>query len=334
MSSLDTVGSLLAAIANLLAQGLRILSLADKSHWGPDEYEQVHALASALDEAKKDFQELAPLVNGQVYYETDRKHESLEELRALKTQFTSHIEQIKDWSRSGGPINPVWIRETQTLQRKLHRAQCRATRRIYTSEKESSSRCLGAFLVYRQQRKWAMDKTVPDELEYSRRYREELRLCNAIGSFKRFGDRDIAFVCDYCDGHIIWEDIENMPSIRTFQEAAASPILTLSPTPDNPHWQATGFTKSGHQEKQMVFAPVAIANHVAPQHRDWLAGLLCPYCETESTVPQEQYDDEDAYRPDLGYEDMDAYQEHLEWQHTVTAPTSQAQATSDNCIVM
>jgi hypothetical protein len=193
---------------------------------------------------------------------------------------------------------------------------------------------LGAFLVYRQQRKWTLDKTVPDELEYSQRYREELRLCNAIGSFKRFGDRDIAFVCDYCDGHIIWEDIENMPSIRTFQEAAASPILTLSPTPDNPHWQATGFTQSGHQEKQVVFAPVAIANHVAPQHRDWLAGLLCPYCETESTVPQEQYDDEDAYRPDLGYEDMAALQEHLEWQHIVTAPTSQAQATSNDCIVM
>jgi hypothetical protein len=73
MSSLDTVGSLLAAIATLLAQGLRILSLADKSHWGPDEHEQVQALAAALDEAKKDFQELAPLVNGQIYYETDRK---------------------------------------------------------------------------------------------------------------------------------------------------------------------------------------------------------------------------------------------------------------------
>ena len=123
--------------------------------------------------------------------------ESLEELRALKAQFTSHIEQIKDWSRSGGPINPIWVRETHALQRKLHRAQCRAARRIYSSEKEGSSRCLGAFLVYRQQRKWALDKTVPDELEYSQRYREELRLCNAIGSFKRFGDRDIAFVCDY-----------------------------------------------------------------------------------------------------------------------------------------
>lgn len=167
-----------------------------------------------------------------------------------------------------------------------------------------------------------------------RRYQEELRLCNTVGSFKRFGDRDIAFVCDYCDGHIIWEDLESMPSIRSFQEAAASPILTLSPTTNNPHWQATGFSLSGHQEKQVVFAPVAIANHVAPQPRDWLAGLLCPYCEEDSTEPQEQYDEEDAYRPDLGYEDMVAYQEHLEWQHTVTAPTSQQPTTSNNCQVM
>ncbi|KAG9501227.1 hypothetical protein J7337_006911 [Fusarium musae] len=79
MSSSDSVGSLLAAIATLLSQGLRILSLADKSHWGPDEHEQVHAFASALDEAKKDFQELAPLVNGQIYYETDRKQHNVEQ---------------------------------------------------------------------------------------------------------------------------------------------------------------------------------------------------------------------------------------------------------------
>ncbi|KAF5001541.1 hypothetical protein FDECE_10920 [Fusarium decemcellulare] len=334
MSSLDSVGSLLAAIANLVADGLRILTLADKSHWGPDEHEQVRALAAVLDDAKKDFQELSPLVNGQIYYETDRKHESIEELRALKAQFTSHIENIRDWSRRGGPINPIWVRETHDLQRKLHRAQCRAARRIFNSEKEASSRCLGAFLVYRKQREWAANRAVPDEAEYVRRYREELRVCNTVGSFKRFGDRDIAFVCDYCDGHILWEDIENMPSIRTFQEAAASPILTLSPTTNNPHWQATAFTLSGHQEKQVVFAPVAIANHVAPQHRDWLAGLLCPYCEDDSTEPQEQYDEEDAWRPDLGYEDMDAFKEHLDWQHTVTAPTSQAPPASDNCLVM
>ncbi|KAJ4233225.1 hypothetical protein FSOLCH5_010081 [Fusarium solani] len=334
MSSLDSVGSLLAAIAKLVAEGLRILSLADKTLWGPDEHEQVRALAKVLDEAKKDFQELSPLVNGQIYYESDRKHESIQELRSLQTRFNSHIENLRYWSRSGGKIESIWVRETHDLQRKLHRAQCRAAQRIFNSEKEGSSRCLGAFLVHRKQREWRDNRTVPDEAEYVRRYQEELRLCNTVGSFKRFGDRDIAFVCDYCDGHIIWEDLENMPSIRTFQEAAASPILTLSPTTNNPHWQATGFSLSGHQEKQVVFAPVAIANHVAPQPRDWLAGLLCPYCEEDSTEPQEQYDEEDAYRPDLGYEDMVAYQEHLEWQHTVTAPTSQQPATSNNCQVM
>lgn len=73
MSSFDSVGTLLAAIAHLIAEGLRILSLADKRQWGPDEQEQVRALEQALDEAKKDFQELSPLVNGQIYYENDRK---------------------------------------------------------------------------------------------------------------------------------------------------------------------------------------------------------------------------------------------------------------------
>jgi hypothetical protein len=73
MSSSDSVGKLLADIATLVAEGLRILSLADKRHWGPDEHEQVRALAQLLDEAKKDFQDLSPLVNGQIYYENDRK---------------------------------------------------------------------------------------------------------------------------------------------------------------------------------------------------------------------------------------------------------------------
>lgn len=334
MSSADSVGKLLAAIAGLVVEGLRIFDLADKRQWGQDEHEQVRALSLVLDEAKRDFQFLAPLVNGQIYYETDRKYESIEELKALKAQFSSHVLNLRDWSRSGGPINPIWIRETYDLQRKLHRAQCRAARRIFQSEKEASARCLGAFLVYRKQREWTINRAVPDETEYMRRYREELRLCNSIGTFKRFGDRDIAFVCDYCDGHIIWEDLENMPSIRTFQEDAASPILTLSPTTDNPHWQATGFTLSAHEQKQIVFAPVAIANHIAPQHRDWMAGVQCPYCEDESTIPQEDYDEEDAYRPDLGYDDMASFQEHLEWQHTTTAPTSSAPATTDNCLIM
>lgn len=71
----DSVGTLLAAIATLIAEGLRILNFSDKRQWGEDEFEQVRALEAALDEARKDFQELSPLVNGQIYYENDRKCE-------------------------------------------------------------------------------------------------------------------------------------------------------------------------------------------------------------------------------------------------------------------
>ena len=66
------VGTLLAAIANSIAEGLRILSLADKRQWGQDEHEQVHALEVVQDQARRDFQELSPLVNGQAQYEHDR----------------------------------------------------------------------------------------------------------------------------------------------------------------------------------------------------------------------------------------------------------------------
>lgn len=74
--SLDTVGTLLAAIANLLHESLQLLARSDSSLWGRDEHEQVRALEEALDEAKKDFQELSPLVKGQLYYQNDRRRES------------------------------------------------------------------------------------------------------------------------------------------------------------------------------------------------------------------------------------------------------------------
>lgn len=229
----------------------------------------------------------------------------------------------------------MWVNETQHLQRELHRAQCRAARRIFTSEKETSVRCLGAFLVYRKQREWANTSVVRNLEEYQQRYQEELQVCNSVGAFQRFGDHDIAFVCDFCDGHVVWEDLETMPSIRTAQEAATKPISPVSPVTNNPHWQATGFTVTGHQEKQIVFAPLAIANHVAPQIRDWQARFLCSFCEEESRQPQEEYDEEEIWRPDNAYEDLDALQEHLEWQHTSAPPqAAAAPSTSGNCLVM
>lgn len=71
----DTVGSLLANIAHAINDALGMLMFADKRHWSPDEFEQVRALEDALDEAKKDFQEMGPLLKGSYYYENDRRRE-------------------------------------------------------------------------------------------------------------------------------------------------------------------------------------------------------------------------------------------------------------------
>lgn len=69
----ESVGSLLADIANAINDTLRILMFADKTHWASDEFEQVRAVEDALDEAKRDFQELGPIVKGSFYYENDRR---------------------------------------------------------------------------------------------------------------------------------------------------------------------------------------------------------------------------------------------------------------------
>lgn len=71
----DTVGTLLAAIANSINDGLTLMRFADKRQWGPDEFEQVRALERCLDSAKRDFQELSALLNGQTYYTGDTTSE-------------------------------------------------------------------------------------------------------------------------------------------------------------------------------------------------------------------------------------------------------------------
>ena len=249
--------------------------------------------------------------------------ESVEELRALHARFRTHVQSLKDWSRSGGPINPIWVRDTHALQKDLHRAQCRAARRIFTSDRESSKRCLGAFLVRRLQRRVVASSkrngTAPEATDYERRQLEELDMCIRTGGFERFGDEDIAFICDFCDGHLVWEDLESVPTSRAAPESTNSPASLLSPTTE-PQWQATGTTLSGPQARNVVFAPLAIANHMAPLHGDWQARLLCPFCEDEAQQPQDEDDDDDElYRPDHEFEDVAALQEHLEWQHTAGA---------------
>ncbi|UNI18642.1 hypothetical protein JDV02_004897 [Purpureocillium takamizusanense] len=391
----DSVGTLLADIANLLSDGLRILSLADKRHWGPDEHEQVRALEQALDEAKKDFQELAPLVNGQFNYERDRKHESIEELRALRSRFDAHVYNLKDWGRSGGPINPVWVRDTHALQRDLHRAQRRAARRIFTSDQESSRRCLGAFLVHRVQRRTTTypaagsnrprrggsgsgsssssgggkattllvtaTPTTRDSADSQTLQLEELAMCARVGGFERFGEDDVAFICDFCDGHLVWEDLESVPTSRAASGGCSSPVTRSSTTTTtidtsnttnnnnnnhlhNQSWEAAGVTMSGGHVKPVVYPPLAVANHAPPSTPgDWLARVLCPYCEEEARRPQHEDDDGDAFKPDdYEFDDVAALQEHLEWQHPVPGGLSAAGAgaatasipSASSCLIM
>lgn len=168
-----------------------------------------------------------------------------------------------------------------------------------------------------------------EQAEYQKRYLEELRMCNRIGSFQRFGEGDVAFVCDFCDGHLVWEDLERMPSVRTAQEDAAWPTSPVSPTSGSPQWQATGFSHSKHEEKSVVFAPVAIANHTAPLIGDWQAKVLCPFCEEEASRPRDKDDEQDEWGPEENFDDINAFEEHLQWEHT-----TQQQASASNCLMM
>ncbi|KAI0157738.1 hypothetical protein GGR57DRAFT_53730 [Xylariaceae sp. FL1272] len=252
---LETVGSLLAIVANSVQDALRVLMFADKRAWGRPEFEQLRLLEETLDEAKRDFQELPALVNGRFYYENDRKPESLDELRELCTRFAQHSQSFKDWIRIGGSLDPELAHQTRWLRRELHRAQCRAARRIRDDLETANSRprCLGALLVWRsQQQQVRQNQTQPQTHSQPQQYPQsditpmgqqperssnvEIAACNSTGVFQRFGtsNHDIAFVCDFCDGFLVWEDLRSMPSTR---QRAASSAPSMSE-----NWAATGFT--------------------------------------------------------------------------------------------
>ncbi|OAA36569.1 hypothetical protein BBO_08151 [Beauveria brongniartii RCEF 3172] len=381
----DSVGSLLADIANLVLDGLRILGLADKRHWGPDEYELQRAMERVLNDAKTDFQELSPMLKSQSHYEHDRTCKlpprlaypdkriplperliqrnlqslvaSLEELRALSAKFYMHIQNLRDWSRCGGPVDAVWVRDTKSLQRQLHRAQYRAAQRVFSTAKETPQRCLGAFILHRKQRAWVAARRAGGVSDYDcqRRQTDEVGECLAVGGFERFGDLDIAFVCDFCDGHLLWDDMQRVPTTRTgvdalpetavsvssLPAAAASALPTSTPLQDTygaalSEWQATAVTKSSQQPKQVVYPPIAIASHMAPIPGDWLARTMCPLCE-DAAEPQDIDDEDELWQPENRFDDLAALQEHLEWEHApsalpLTLPVSLP--STDKCNVM
>jgi hypothetical protein len=282
--------------------------------------------------------------------------QSLEELRSMRRKFGIHVENLRDWTKAGGPIDPVWTRYLHVLQKDLHRTQCRAASRIFNSGQEYSTRCLGAYIVQRTQRSRSRSilstasrdsnatksgdiesvSEVVDETESTRAYLAQLLACKRVGSFQRFGEQDIAFVCDFCDGHIVWEDLDRMPNSRTDQDAenpAATTTRDSQPGPKPPQWQATGQKRSTSEEKQVIFAPIAVANHCAPPLNEWQAILLCPYCEVDAQQPQDQDDDEDPWKPEKEFDDLEGLQEHLEWQHGVAAGANTSSG-GGSCTVM
>lgn len=166
------------------------------------------------------------------------------------------------------------------------------------------------------------DSTQRDEAEASRQYLAEIVACNRVGKFRRFGEHDVAFVCDFCDGHIVWKDLDRMPSSR------AEPATNVGPS--MPRWQATGQTRTASEEKQIVYAPVAVANHCAPPPGDWIAGLMCQFCDDAAREPQDE-DDDELWQANNDYEDIEALEEHLAWQHS---PAQGGSKVASSCTMM
>lgn len=167
---------------------------------------------------------------------------------------------------------------------------------------------------------------------------ELVPVCNAVGRFQRLGggggsSHDAAFVCDFCEGHIVWPDLRSMPSART-------PLPPTAVT-GYPHWQAKGASAATEEDKTVVFAPVAIANHMPPEPGDWQARLICPYCEEDTYLDQGEDSSELRYVQDeKGFPDLEAFREHLEWYHTalpvppISSLASALPSAASSCRVM
>lgn len=170
----------------------------------------------------------------------------------------------------------------------------------------------------------------PDSIEAQARLGKTLEelvpVCNAVGHFERFGDRDVAYSCDFCDGFIVWEDMLNIPAKR-------DPSAVASGMTEQPNWQARTKSVSTGEDKTVIFAPLAIANHLPPNLGDWQARLLCPYCD-EYGYYEAGDEDETRYAQDeRGFGSLKEFQAHLEWYHTSVAMPG-LPTVAKNCVVM
>ncbi|KAK4679602.1 hypothetical protein QC764_205610 [Podospora pseudoanserina] len=158
--------------------------------------------------------------------------------------------------------------------------------------------------------------------------------CNQIGRFQRLNSgnpsespfNDAAFICDFCNGYLVWPDLRTMPSVRSTLPQQPPPD-PLSPAYDSktvnngyPHWQASGLSCTANEPKTLVFAPLAIANHMPPEPGEWQAGIVCPYCEEDTYLDEGEDSGEMKYvMDDKGFGSVEEFREHLEWYHTAMA---------------
>lgn len=126
------------------------------------------------------------------------------------------------------------------------------------------------------------------------------------------GETDIAFVCDFCDGFLVWPDLRSIPTERKQPGS-----LTEA---GYPNWAAAGrglAEEEAEEEKSVVFAPLAIANHLPPKSGEWMSRIICPFCEEYTYIDQGDGDGERKWeQPEGGFESVEAFREHLAWTHT------------------
>ncbi|KLU89934.1 hypothetical protein MAPG_08901 [Magnaporthiopsis poae ATCC 64411] len=335
---------------------------ADKRQWGPDEFEQVRALEEALDEAKRDFQAMSRLVSGQFFYERDRNSKSVEELRNLNTRLSFHrpnaIGMLSPGAAAAIDLEqgvvithapPNQPRHQQTLGQQLQPGFLKspppgkggggvhsaANGNHGTGQQQPEQ-------PHPQPQQAQPSSPPPPQGPQANPFGLEALVpeCNAIGGFEKFGDRDVAFACDYCDGFLVWEDLDRMPSRTRNLE-----LRLQHPSTANggygyyggyPDWQAEALSVSTGEPKGVVFAPVAIANHLPPDNGDWRARVLCPYCDEYTYFDQGEEGGETKYaQDDRGLLGMTEFQEHLEWYHGAgLLPMPSMPTKKTNCTVM
>lgn len=279
-----------------------------------------------------------------MYFERDARGETLDELRGVLGRVERHGGVFRGWVEAGGGINPEWVRETGRVGRELGRVMRRGARRVWEAGREEGGRCLGGEVVGRVVRRVRAERrgerAVWQDGERGRNGKGRERRgslervvpeCNAVGRFERIGGEDVGFVCDFCDGYLVWGNLADVPSERKVE----------GPEVDGyPNWAAVGRRSRVEEgedgEKAVVFAPLVIANHVPPKHGEWTSRIICPYCEEYTYIDSADDGDGETKWPtdQEGFETVQAFQEHLQWTHTALPKPALPFAVDGKCAVM